>query len=257
MMRFVSNNVRSDGRLFHKCRATTVTVGVLMRNTVGSALVCMGHTQVVAAITLQVGTPSPAVSCSGSGDTNDGGGDLVVYSQVDSTYLERILCTCLCPKSLVIIPQKSAWRLQIVIQVLNDNGNVRDASLIAALAALKNTKLPTTQVDRDGIVSILETGGGGGVGGMPPLILSTTVGIPLTVGILRHDNDDDDKRGEIILVDPTTEEEQLVETKLTMVVTSCGKVSNVELAGRITFQQLTLVAKMAQGRAQEIMQLLE
>jgi exosome complex RNA-binding protein Rrp42 (RNase PH superfamily) len=243
MMRFVSNNVRSDGRLFHKCRATTVTVGVLMRNTIGSALVCMGHTQVVAAITLQVGTPSPA-SCSGSGDTNDGGGDLVVYSQVDSTYLERILCTCLCRKSLVI-------------QVLNDNGNVRDASLIAALAALKNTKLPTTQVDRDGIVSILETGGGGGVGGMPPLILSTTVGIPLTVGILRHDNDDDDKRGEIILVDPTTEEEQLVETKLTMVVTSCGKVSNVELAGRITFQQLTLVAKMAQGRAQEIMQLLE
>lgn len=251
MMRFVSNNVRSDGRLFHKCRATTVTVGVLMRNTVGSALVCMGHTQVIAAITLQVGTPSPA--CSGSGDTNDGGGDLVVYSQVDSTYLERILCTCLCRKSLVIIPQKSAWRLQIVIQVLNDNGNVRDASLIAALAALKNTKLPTTQVDRDGIVSILETGGGGGT---PPLILSTTVGIPLTVGILRHDNDND-KRGEIILVDPTTEEEQLVETKLTMVVTSCGNVSNVELAGRITFQQLTFVAKMAQGRAQEIMQLLE
>ena len=253
MMRFLSNNVRSDGRLFYKCRATTITVGVLMRNTVGSALVCMGHTQVVAAITLQVGTPPPASAGSGSGDNNDGGGDLVVYSQVDSTYLERILCTCLCPKSLVIIPQKSAWRLQIVIQVLNDNGNVRDASLIAALAALKNTKLPTTQVDKDGIVSILETGGGGDG---TPLILSTTVGIPLTVGILRHDNDND-KRGEIILVDPTTEEEQLVETKLTMVVTSCGKVSNVELAGRITFQQLTLVAKMAQGRAQEIMQLLE
>jgi exosome complex RNA-binding protein Rrp42 (RNase PH superfamily) len=71
------------------------------------------------------------------------------------------------------------------------------------------------------------------------------------VGILRHEQSD------IILCDPTTEEERLVEAELTMVVTSCGKVSNVELAGRITFQQLTLVAKMAQGRAQEIMQLLE
>jgi exosome complex component RRP42 len=201
----------------------------------------MGHTQVLAAISLQVGTPA-----AGCGDM----GDLVVQSQEDSTYLERILYGYILPKTLSIIPQKSAWRLQIVITVLNDDGNVRDASLIAAVAALKTTKLPNTQVGKDGIISILETEDGGG-GGTPLSLSSTTMPIPLTVGILRHE------QTEIILCDPTTEEEQLVEAELTMVVTSCGKVVNVEFAGRITKQQLTLVAKMAQGRAQEVVHLLE
>jgi hypothetical protein len=48
-----------------------------------------------------------------------------------------------------------------------------------------------------------------------------------------------------------------METKITMLVSDSGEIANVESTGRINSQQLALVAKMAQGRAQEVMHLLD
>jgi exosome complex RNA-binding protein Rrp42 (RNase PH superfamily) len=237
-MGFLANNVRSDGRFFSKCRPTTITCGILKRNTAGSSLVSCGKTQVMAAVSPCVGTPAAGGEM----------GDIVVVSEQDSTYLRRILESCVDLTKLSIAPPKAAWRLQIVIFVINNDGNVRDASLIAAMAALKDTILPRTTVNKEGIVQLLDNDENG-----TPLSFIKML-IPLTVGICSSE-----KKGEssILLCDVTTEEEILVETKITMVVNDLGEIGNVECTGRIHSQQLALVAKMAQGRALEVLRLLE
>jgi exosome complex RNA-binding protein Rrp42 (RNase PH superfamily) len=273
-MGFLANNVRSDGRFFLKCRPTTITRGVLKRNAAGSSLVCLGNTQVMAAVSPCVGTVVTPTNASASA-ASEIMGDIIVVSENDSTYLQRILTGCIPLQSLSITttsssstaaPKKMAWRLQIVIFVLNNDGNVRDASLIAAVAALKDTILPPVTVNnsKDGVVQLLDidTHDDDNKNGTP-LSLSN-IFIPLTVGICncssssKRDNGEEEARRIILLCDVTTEEEILVETKITMVVhPHTGEILNVESTGRITSQQLALVAKMARGRAQEVLQLLE
>ena len=172
-------------------------------------------------------------------------------------------------KSLCILPNKAAWRVQVVLQVLNDDGNIRDCMLLAAVAALSNAKLPPVVVDKqDGIVSIVQEededhfvtklcGGGDSS--------TNNIPIPLTVGFVQLDN----KKEEMtILVDPTRLEEEHCDSTCCIVVTAgaannmnnatTNQVVNCEVSGRVAIssQQLALVAQMAKGRARELFELL-
>lgn len=63
---FVSHGIRPDGRAFDACRPVGVSVGVLDADSAaGSALVNLGETRLLAAVTLQVGTPHLASPSSG------------------------------------------------------------------------------------------------------------------------------------------------------------------------------------------------
>jgi exosome complex RNA-binding protein Rrp42 (RNase PH superfamily) len=226
----------------------------------------MGNTQVLAAISLLVGTP----------DAEFGeDGDLTVITTTPSsshyyaTWLERVLRTSDLmmldmKKSLCILPNKAAWRVQVILQVLNDDGNIRDCMLLAAVAALSNAKLPPVVVDKqDGIVSIVQKedenhfvtklcGGD---------LSTNNIPIPLTVGFVQLDN----KKEEMtILVDPTHLEEEHCDSTCCIVVTAGGsnmnsnQIVNCEVSGRVSIssQQLALVAQMAKGRARELLELL-
>lgn len=245
---FLDNNVRPDGRLMKMCRKTTITKGVLTRNASGSSLVTLGSTQVMAATSLLVGTPAAASPQSG---------DLIVTSPQYSTWLQRVLresgIVNLSATALCIVHARAAWRIQILVQVLNDDGNVRDAMLLAAVAALQDTILPKTVVDKNGIVHIVEDKSENDderrLCGE-----STDIPIPLTVGFIRHDKE------VLFLVDPSLLEEQECDSSCCMVVnTASGEIVNCELAGNLSIssQQLALVAQMAKGRAQELMELLK
>ena len=131
----MESKVRPDGRVLGASRKTSITTNILTRNAAGSSLVTIGNTQVLAAISLLVGTPAADF-----GDC----GDLIVISSHYSTWLERVLRTSglMDFQSLCILPNKAAWRVQVILQVLNDDGNVRDGMLLAAVAALLDAKLP-------------------------------------------------------------------------------------------------------------------
>jgi len=249
---FLEKDVRCDGRMFSQCRSTTITSGVVTRNAAGSALVCIGSTQILAAVSLQVGTPAAGFMESG---------DLVVTSPQHSTWLERVLreSGLVDLNALSIISGNAAWRLQVMVMILNDDGNTRDAMLLASVAALRNTTLPDTVVDKSGVVCMVESerGSGGGDDAKTPLCaLSKDIPIPLTVGFITTS----DSENTLLLVDPSVLEEKLCESTCCMLVNSSTQdVVNCELSGSIaiTSQQLALVAQMAQGRAQELTSLLE
>ena len=95
----------------------------------------------VAGVTLQIGQPVLApMDC----------GDVIISCEHDVTrqrWLQRIVTnsTTLSLQQLCIQPTIAAWRLVVSCQVLGDTGNIYDACLLAIVAALVDTKLPTTQ----------------------------------------------------------------------------------------------------------------
>ena len=47
---------------------------------------------------------------------------------------------------------KLAWSLSVEMQLLNDDGNLIDAFFLAAVLALKNTRLPEVSMKGDNIL---------------------------------------------------------------------------------------------------------
>lgn len=52
-------------------------------------------------------------------------------------------------EGLCIIQGKLAWSLSVELQLVNDDGNLMDAFFLAAVLALKNTKLPEVSLKKD------------------------------------------------------------------------------------------------------------
>ncbi len=97
-------------------------------------------------------------------------------------------------KSLSIVTGKHAWFLWVDVYVLNHDGNLVDASTIAAVAALMNTALPKVELDPAGNILKIDRSV------RSPLKLNTDK-LPLTITYV--------KIGNFLLVDPTREEEDL------------------------------------------------
>lgn len=52
-------------------------------------------------------------------------------------------------EGLCIIQGKLVWSLTVELQLLNDDGNLMDAFFLAAILALKNTRLPEVSLKQD------------------------------------------------------------------------------------------------------------
>lgn len=55
-------------------------------------------------------------------------------------------------EGLCIIQGKLAWSLTVELQLINDDGNLVDAFFLAAILALKNTRLPEVSMRGDEIL---------------------------------------------------------------------------------------------------------
>jgi exosome complex component RRP42 len=97
---------------------------------------------------------------------------------------------------LCITPKEKCWLISIDIVTINDEGNLFDAAALAAMAALKDTHLP--ELDEDGhIVPHTKTD--------KKLTIVEDVA-EITVY----------KIGEHFIIDPTTDEEQIYDSRLTI-----------------------------------------
>mmetsp|Transcript_14243 Transcript_14243/g.23584 ORF Transcript_14243/g.23584 Transcript_14243/m.23584 type:complete len:272 (-) Transcript_14243:4-819(-) len=240
---FFAQSTRPDGRLFSMCRPTTMTRGILQLHTVGSSLVRLGNTQVLCGVTLQIGAPSAIPNQ----------GDVVVTAPLSQEELQRILTDMIDLSCLGIVEAQAAWRLQVTLQVLQDDGNVWDASFLAAIAALQDTRLPATQRNaKAGTMEIIENNNSNDEG--TPLTFHYTP-IPLTVGI--YYNAENDKTH--LLADPTPQEEHLLQGHMTMVVSDDDQIVHVQHASKVGLgrDQLAVCAHMAYGRGKEIRTLLK
>ena len=177
------------------------------------------------------------------------------------------------PTELGIEPGKSAWRIRISIQIINHDGNLWDAALLCACAALGDLRLPMVEVDRrsggvrivssdDDPVDTIKRGEGTKIMSNNSKFerrkgQSLTLGplpVPLTVVILPSNKEGSSQN--ILLVDPTHLEEDVSSGNSVTVVCNTNK-EIVEFhkkgsSSRLSVDQITAVASMGFGRAQEL-----
>lgn len=159
LMKALKKNVRYDGRKKLEYRPVKVECG-LYKNAEGSAKVTMGGTEVVVGVKMEVREPYPDKPDEG---TIMVGAELIPLAnpefelgppRIDAIELARVVdrgireSGMLDMKKLCIKKGELAWVIVIDIIPMNDEGNLYDASALAAVAALKDAKFPKLDGDK-------------------------------------------------------------------------------------------------------------
>lgn len=159
--RFISQNTRPDGRTLGRARIATVGLGVISTAD-SSALVRIGATSVIAAVKLEVRVPSedhPNIGnlqanieltslCSSElrqGRPSDVPGYLT--DQVSSALVTTRACNL---EQLCIERGRAAWVAYLDIYILNNDGALLDACLLAGGACMQALSLPNVSVNDEG-----------------------------------------------------------------------------------------------------------
>lgn len=229
---FLENGVRPDGRVLGLSREVTVGLDAVS-SADSSALVKLGSTIVMAGVKLEVMKPSDEEPEAGSlvlgvevtpmsaPDVRPGRTPEAAHSVAEQ--LHAVLATggALDATELCIRKSSAAWVLYCDVYVLNSDGCLLDACLIAAVAALSALKLPEVPLTKDGQVII--PGSGGEVGSVVETrrLRLKRVPLSLTCGL----------RGGQLISDPTAEEEQLMESLITVALDEQGELAGVYKPG--------------------------
>ena len=217
-------NTRLDGRKLTEYRQPiTVEYGVI-KTAEGSARVKIGETDILVGVKLEVGEPYPDTPDEG---TIIVGAELLALSNpefepgppgIQAIELARVVdrgireSKALDFKKLCITPGEKIWMVIIDICPINDAGNLFDASSLAALAALKDTKFPAfngVKVDYKNKTD-------------KKLNLEK---LPIAVTVI--------KIGNKFIVDPGTEEEKVVDARLTVSSIENGTLCAMQKGGDI------------------------
>lgn len=217
--KYLQEGKRFDGRKPEEFRELIIEKNI-SKKAEGSVKVKLGKTEVIVGVKMDVGTPYP--------DSRDKG-NLMVTAEIlplssprvelgppkfDAVELGRVIDRGIRESKLIdleklcIVEGEKVWTVFIDIYSINDDGNLFDAAGIGALAALKIAKVPKYNE---------ETG--------KPIYGEYEKELPLNkvnpIAITIH------KIGEHLVVDPTREEEDISETRITMGV-SDGVISSMQ-----------------------------
>ncbi|MEM2093083.1 MAG: exosome complex protein Rrp42 [Candidatus Bathyarchaeia archaeon] len=241
----ISKGKRLDGRDLYDYRDIKVEQGIIEKAE-GSAKVLLGKTEVMVGVKVEVGQPFQDTPNDGVLTVN---AELVPLASPtfepgppdeNSIELARVVDRGIreskaidLPK-LCIEPGKKVFVLFVDIYVLNHDGNLIDASALAALAALKNTKIFNYEV-QEGEVKIKP--------GYTPLQLQTH---PIAITFA--------KINDKLVADPWLEEEQVMDARLTITTDDQGRICAVQKGGSgyFTTKQIMEAAQIARDKAQEI-----
>lgn len=243
-MQYLHNGMRFDERKTLDYRKITVEYGV-SKNAEGSARVKMGDTEVIVGVKMELGTPYPDRPDEGTiivgaelyplSSPNFEGGPPNIQAIELARVVDRGLreSKAIDFKKLCIKEGEQVWLLLIDIATINDAGNLFDASALAAIAALKDAKFPKVEND---IVKYKE-------------LTKETIklnSLPLGVTVL--------KIGDQYLVDPTTEEEEMLDARLSVATLDDGKLCALQKGGDVTLtdQDIKKMIEIAIEKGKEL-----
>ncbi|KAI0690847.1 ribosomal protein S5 domain 2-type protein [Cytidiella melzeri] len=223
---FLVDQLRPDGREPGQWRSISVVVGPISTAD-GSSVVRLGATTVVCGVKAEIAEPEldspddgfivpnldlPAI-CSPRFKPGPPSED----AQVLSDRLNEVLIASgiLSTKSLCIRRGKAAWVLYIDATCINYDGNVFDATLLAMVAALKNTTLPKATYNEDTSRTTCSRKD------MQPLPLNR---LPISMSFGTFDSTH-------ILTDPTAFEEQLLDATYTITLGTDGGIISITQLG--------------------------
>ena len=241
----LSQGKRPDERDLHDYREIQIEQGII-GTAEGSSRVRLGRTDVLVGIKAELGSPFPDKPNSGVLTVN---AELVPLASPEfhpeppnetSIELARITdrgireAKAIDLEKLCLVPGKRVYVIFVDIYVLNHDGNLTDASSIAALQALLNTKYPEFDMKNDEILKTVK------------YTQLPIVNNPIAVTFA--------KIKDKFLVDPSLEEEQMMNLRLTITTEKNGAICAVQKSGDgyISEQQFLDCLSVAQKKSDEI-----
>ncbi|MEM5792825.1 MAG: exosome complex protein Rrp42 [Candidatus Aenigmatarchaeota archaeon] len=247
ILKLLEKNERLDGRKLDEFRNISVEVNPIERAE-GSARVKFGKTDVIVGVKMDFGEPYPDSPKSGVLRTE---AELVPLAHPEfvsgppdenATEIARVIDRGIREgetidlEKLCITEGEKVWCVYVDFYPLNHDGNLIDAGSLAALVALKNTKIPS--VDEKGKIDRTKL--------TEPLQLLHQP-ITITVG----------KVGGKYIIDPTYEEEEVLDSKLSVAVTEEGKVVAMQKGpGILTDDDVDRMIDIAVEKSKEIRELI-
>ncbi|AAY80001.1 exosome complex protein Rrp42 [Sulfolobus acidocaldarius] len=241
----LERGVRLDGRKPNEYRQLKVTLGYA-KKAEGSALVKLGNTLVLAGVKLEEDSPYP--------DTPNQGNLIVNVELLPLAYetfepgppdensieLARIVDRSLRDSKaidlskLVIAPGKKVWTLWVDVYVLDYDGNILDACMLASIAAIYDTKLPKVEVEGDEIKINKEERLSIPLVNYPVVTVTTA------------------KIGKYVVVDPNLDEESIADAKLSISYTKEGTIVGLQknYSGNLTFKEIDAMESTARATSQ-------
>lgn len=246
----LNNNVRSDGRKLDDYRDIEIETGIIPQAN-GSARVKLGETEVVAGVKFAVSKPYPDTANKGMFMVN---GELSPISNPnyrggppspESIELSRVVDRAIREsktvnfEDLCIEEGEAAWMLAVDIYPMNSDGNLFDAGVIAALLAIKNAKFPEYDKKTGKVAHETRTKNGVKLQNVPVMVTIAKVGNKL-------------------LVDPTFEEESIMEARLNIATIDNGNICAMQKGGvtPVTNEELKNAVKLATSKGKELRKLL-
>lgn len=251
MNELLSRGMRVDGRGLTDVRELSIQTNVIEKAE-GSARVKLGNTELIAGVKVNLGTPFP--------DTPDKG-LLVVSAEVlplaspyaepgppDEATIELARVAdrgiresgMIDVSKLVLVEGKHVYAIFVDVSILNVDGNLFDATSYAVVASLLTTKIPKYIVDEKGQPVKTDE--------MVPLPIQT---VPVSQTMARV--------GDHLLVDPTAEEEALMESRITFVSDDKGNICAGQkgMPGSLTIDQVLQAAATARLKGEETRSLIK
>ncbi len=249
--KYLQEEKRFDSRKLTEFRNIEIETGI-SKNAEGSARVRIGKTEVVAGVKMGVGEPYP--------DSLDQGnfmvtGELLPLSserfeagppRFPAIELSRVIDRALREskfldfKKLVIKEGEKVWTVFVDIYTINDDGNLLDAAGLAAIIAMKTARFPKYD-EKTGKVLYGEF---------------TDKKLPLTdilpISITFH------KIGDKVIVDPTREEEDVTDTRIT-IGSSHGSISSMQKGEEhaLTIEEMNQVLDLVEPAWKELFKKIE
>ncbi len=244
----IANGKRLDDRGLMDYRPIKIETGIIEKAE-GSARILLGKTEVVVGIKVEVGEPF-------SDRPNDG--VLTVNSEFvplaspefeagppseEAIELARVVdrgireSKAIDLEKLCLIPGKKVYIIFVDVYVLNHDGNLIDASALAALAALLNTKIPVYTVENGEIKKTSK---------LTPLPINN---YPIAITFANLSGK--------LVVDPWLDEEEAMEGRLTITFDKNDRICAIQKSGRgaLTPQQIMETVYIGREKAEELRKL--
>lgn len=249
---YLSQGKRFDGRKPEEFREIFIETEVSKRAE-GSARVRIGKTEVIVGVKMDVAEPYPDSPDKGnlmvsaellplSSERFESGpprfpaieiGRLTDRAIRESKFIQM--------EKLCIKPGEKVWAVYIDVYSLNDDGNLIDAAEIGAVAALKSAKMPKYDEETGRVL----------YGELTDKKIPLSKDIPVV--ITAH------KIGNSWIVDPTLEEEDVSEARVTIGATPEGVISSIQKgeSGEIGVEEFENVIDMAEKVRKKVFSIME
>ncbi|XP_028833617.1 exosome complex component RRP45 [Denticeps clupeoides] len=252
LLQAIEQKKRQDGRQTYDYRSIKITFGTEY----GCCTVELGKTRVLSQVSCELASPKDSRPTEGLLFTN------LELSQMASPafepsrqsellvklnrQLERCLrnSKCIDMESLCIISGEKVWQIRVDVHVLNYDGNLMDASSIAAITALSHFRRPDVSIQGQDITVHPAAE-------RDPIPLSI-YHMPISVSFAFF------QQGTYLLVDPCEREERVMDGLLFIAMNKHREICSIQSSGGIMLlkEQVLRCSKIASVKVSEITELI-